>query len=186
MGAAGPAYRLARRANLYLEPEASFAACQRLGQTTTEPLTINQQTLEQRLRERGLLASVEHGRSRLRVRVRGLEGKRRSVLHLLAASLFPEGSPAAPEGTNGRPSCSLCGSTGRCQGRVVMPDGGWVCLAASRTACCGTAGSMGRDGRSAAGRRGQVQRLPLGSDDGERDGRDRSVTDSDSVNVRLE
>jgi hypothetical protein len=101
-------------ANLYLEPEASFAACQRLGQTTGEPLAITQPTLEKRLRERGVLTSVEKGRRRLRVRVRGLEGMRRPVLHLLASSLFPEpdeaprtavgpengaGGPAADSGT---------------------------------------------------------------------------------------
>ena len=80
--------------NLYLEPEASFAVCQRLGQTIGEPLVISQKTLEKRLHERGLLASVEKGRGRLRVRVRGLEGLRRPVLHLLAASLFPEPDPA--------------------------------------------------------------------------------------------
>ena len=28
------------------------------------------------------------------------------------------------------PACSMCGSGGRCQGRLAMPDGGWVCLAA--------------------------------------------------------
>ncbi len=84
--------------DLYLEPEASFAACQRLGQTIDEPLTINQRTLEKRLRERDLLASVEKGRQRLRVRVRGLEGKRRHVLHLLTSSLFPETPAPPPEG----------------------------------------------------------------------------------------
>lgn len=81
-----------REPNLYLEPEASFAVCQRLGQTTGEPLAINQMTLEKRLHERGLLASVDKGR--LRVRARGLEGQRRGVLHLLTASLFPEPDPA--------------------------------------------------------------------------------------------
>jgi Domain of unknown function (DUF3854)/Domain of unknown function (DUF927) len=77
-------------ANLYLEPEASFAACQRLGQTAGEPLAITQPTLEKRLHERGLLQSTEKGRQRLRVRVRSLEGKRRPVLNLLATSLFSE------------------------------------------------------------------------------------------------
>ncbi len=78
--------------DLYLEPEASFAVCQRLGQTTGEPLSITEPTLEKRLRERGVLVSVEKGR--LRLRVRGLEGKRRATLHLLASSLFAETDPA--------------------------------------------------------------------------------------------
>jgi hypothetical protein len=82
-------------ANLYLEPEASFAACQRLGQTAGEPLAITQPTLEKRLHDRGLLQSIEKGRRRLRVRVSGLEGKRRPVLHLAAKSVFSEQETSA-------------------------------------------------------------------------------------------
>jgi hypothetical protein len=87
--------------HLYLEPEASFAACQRLGQTIDEPLTISQATLEKRLYQRGLLASVEKKRQRLRIRVSGLEGKRRPVLHILAASVFPDSPGTTPAGPNG-------------------------------------------------------------------------------------
>src|SRR5207247_9343306 len=50
--------------HLYLEPDASFAACQGLGQAIDEPLTITQATLEKRLNQRGLLASVEQKRQR--------------------------------------------------------------------------------------------------------------------------
>jgi hypothetical protein len=50
---------------------------------------------------------------------------------LVCDACHPASEGASGEGgTTGRPACSLCGSTGRCQGRVVMPDGGWVCLAA--------------------------------------------------------
>jgi len=39
--------------------------------------------------------------------------------------------PAAGEdGAATAPTCSMCGSAGRCRGRLATPDGGWVCLAA--------------------------------------------------------
>jgi hypothetical protein len=38
---------------------------------------------------------------------------------------------ASQEGQSAdRPPCSMCGSTGSCDGRLTTPDGGWVCLAA--------------------------------------------------------
>jgi hypothetical protein len=46
-----------------------------------------------------------------------------------ASSADPRGA-GGEGGTTGRPPCVMCKSTGRCEGRVVMPDGGWVCLAA--------------------------------------------------------
>ena len=47
---------------------------------------VSQQTLHQRLRERGLLASVDRGRQMVQVR-RTLEGRPRQVLHLKAMDL---------------------------------------------------------------------------------------------------
>jgi hypothetical protein len=48
----------------------------------------------------------------------------------------PDGSQEAraalvgsPRGTAQR-ACSTCGSTGRCEGRLPITDGGWVCSAA--------------------------------------------------------
>jgi hypothetical protein len=44
-----------------------------------------------------------------------------------------EVSAAGPVGEDqaaAAPACSMCGSAGRCQGRLAMLDGGWVCLAA--------------------------------------------------------
>ena len=38
--------------------------------------------------------------------------------------------PAGEDGAATGPTCSMCGSAGRCRGRLAMPDGGWVCLAA--------------------------------------------------------
>jgi hypothetical protein len=73
--------------NLYLEPEASYRVAQREGQGG-EALTISAQTLRKRLKEKGLLASVDEKRQTLTVR-RTIEGvKDRGVLHLRLLSLF--------------------------------------------------------------------------------------------------
>jgi hypothetical protein len=64
---------------LYLEPEASYAAAQALAGAQGEALAVSPRTLRRRLRERGLLASVDAEREVLAVR-RTLEGKRREVL----------------------------------------------------------------------------------------------------------
>jgi hypothetical protein len=51
-----------------------------------EYLPLSEQTLRHRLRERGLLASIDAGRQMLQVR-RTLEGRARLVLHLKASHL---------------------------------------------------------------------------------------------------
>jgi hypothetical protein len=69
--------------NLYLLPEAAYAAVQKQGRDSGEPLTVTERTLRKRLHERGLLLSVEDSRPTLAVR-RTLGGRRRGVLHLSA------------------------------------------------------------------------------------------------------
>jgi hypothetical protein len=69
--------------SLYLLPEAAYAAVQKQGRDSGEPLTITERTLRKRLHERGLLLSVEDSRPTLAVR-RTLGGRRRGVLHLSA------------------------------------------------------------------------------------------------------
>jgi hypothetical protein len=71
--------------NLYLEPEASYAAAQELARDQGESLTVSAQTLRKRLKERGLLASTEKGKLTNR---RQLEGRERIVVHLLASSIY--------------------------------------------------------------------------------------------------
>ncbi len=73
--------------DLYLEPEASYAAAQALGRDTGDPLAILPRTLHKRLAERGLLLSQDESRGRHVVRVT-LEGKRREVLHLDVGTLL--------------------------------------------------------------------------------------------------
>src|SRR5829696_6074285 len=66
--------------DLYLEPEAAFAAAQRQGRDSGDALTVSGWTLRRRLHERGLLASMDDTRGVLTVR-RVLDGSRRNVLH---------------------------------------------------------------------------------------------------------
>jgi hypothetical protein len=110
--------------DVYLEPEAAFAAAQRLGQASGDPLAVGLRTLEQRLHDRGLLATVDaaKGRGRLRVRVRGLEGKRRPVLHLLASSISPEVDPPDPPDPRPTPPSSAMVGVGPENGSGSAPS----------------------------------------------------------------
>jgi hypothetical protein len=75
-----------KEGDLFLEPAGSYQVAQRTA--GAERLSIGAQTLRRRLRERGLLASVDVGREMLLVR-RTLEGAPREVLHLKASDLVP-------------------------------------------------------------------------------------------------
>ena len=72
--------------DVYLDPNAAYAAAQTLGREIGDQLTVTPQTLRKRLNERGLLASTDQTRKTLTVR-RTLEGQRRDVLHLYATTL---------------------------------------------------------------------------------------------------
>lgn len=54
--------------SLYLEPTASFGVAQDLGRATGEPLVVSRATLKKRLKEKGLLASIDVPRETLRRR----------------------------------------------------------------------------------------------------------------------
>ena len=72
------------RSELFLEPTASYQVAQLAA--GVERLPVSEQALRHRLRERGLLASIDVGRHRLWVR-RSLEGCPRQVLHLKASDV---------------------------------------------------------------------------------------------------
>src|SRR6266849_3206831 len=72
------------RSDLFLEPAASYHVAQQAA--GVERLAVSEQTLRHRLREHGLLASLDVGRQMLLVR-RTLEGCPRQVLHLKATQL---------------------------------------------------------------------------------------------------
>jgi hypothetical protein len=68
-----------------LEPAASYEVAQQMA--GAERLPVSAQTLRHRLREHGLLASVDAGRQMLLVR-RTLEASQKQVLHLKASNLL--------------------------------------------------------------------------------------------------
>jgi hypothetical protein len=70
--------------DLFLAPGDSFHVAQ--GVAGTERLSVSQQALHHRLRESGLLASIDQGRQMVQVR-RTIGGKPRQVLHLRARDL---------------------------------------------------------------------------------------------------
>ena len=86
--------------DLYLEPDASYAAAQEFAREQGDSLTVTAHTLRKRLKEKGFLRSTEESRQKLTVR-RTLQGTRHDVLHLHArgsSSLNPTGptGPVAP------------------------------------------------------------------------------------------
>jgi hypothetical protein len=70
--------------DLFLEPAVSYRVAQEMA--GAERIPVSEQTLRQRLRQFGLLASVDAGRGMVQVR-RTLEGRPRQVLHLRASDL---------------------------------------------------------------------------------------------------
>jgi phage/plasmid primase-like uncharacterized protein len=68
--------------NLYLEPEASFAAVQEMGAASGEGVGIGSATLRKRLHERGMLVSTEIDKNKTRLTVRRtIAGRVRNVIH---------------------------------------------------------------------------------------------------------
>jgi hypothetical protein len=70
--------------DLYLEPTASYQVAQQMA--GSERLPVSEQSLRHRLREQGLLMSLDNGRQMLQIR-RILEGRSRQVLHLKSSEL---------------------------------------------------------------------------------------------------
>jgi hypothetical protein len=81
--------------DLYLAPEATYAAIRKLAAAQGTPYPISQTTLWKRLDEAGLLRSKDDARQTLKVR-QMLQGRRESVIHLPAAviGVVPEDGPA--------------------------------------------------------------------------------------------
>jgi len=75
--------------DLYLEPTATLRAVQMAGRDLGEVLTISEQTLNKRLHERRLLASIDRKRETLTVR-RSIGGSSKDVLHFLRNTVLPK------------------------------------------------------------------------------------------------
>jgi hypothetical protein len=82
---------LVEAGHLYLDPDAAYAAAQKLGQEVGDRLGVTPHTLRRRLKEASLLLSTDTAREVLTVR-RVLEGQRRDVLHLSTLTLSPPSS----------------------------------------------------------------------------------------------
>jgi hypothetical protein len=83
--------------DLYLEPDAAYAAVQKQGLDSGDSLSVTERTLRKRLHERGLLLSVDDKRQVLTIR-RKLESRRRGVLHLSSGFLSPDSKkPVQPD-----------------------------------------------------------------------------------------
>ncbi len=110
--------------DVYLEPDAAYAAANNLAREQSDGLAISARTLRKRLHERGLLASTDTEREVLTVR-KTLEGKRREVMHLRAASLYAE-KPDQPDQTRAEPEENGrdCGRVPSCptQNPTTKPD----------------------------------------------------------------
>lgn len=68
-------------ADVYLDPDTSFAVVQRFAKDQGDAFPITAQTLYKRLKERGILASTDTAKETLKIR-RVIEGKSTLVLHL--------------------------------------------------------------------------------------------------------
>jgi hypothetical protein len=75
--------------DLYLEPEACYAAVQRYAHDG-DPLVVSSTTLIKRLKEKGLLASVDGNRGTNKVR-RTIQGSKLNVIHLRLSALSDGG-----------------------------------------------------------------------------------------------
>ncbi len=81
--------------DVYLQPEKAFTMAQQMAKELGEPLGISQQTLQKRLRQKGLLKNWDHARQRNTTRVT-LYNTRETVLHLDAASFRDAAQQAQP------------------------------------------------------------------------------------------
>jgi hypothetical protein len=75
--------------HLYLEPTAAYREAQVAGRDEGEVLPVTTPTLNKRLHEKGLLASVDKKRQTLTIR-KTVGGSSKSVLHLWRRVLLPE------------------------------------------------------------------------------------------------
>jgi hypothetical protein len=99
---------------VYLEPEGSYAAVQRLAADQGEPSTVSKYTLRRRLAEKGFLAATDRDRGKLTTR-KTLQGARREVLHVAwkvatdgTCDAYGDEGPETrePEGESGPKSCA--------------------------------------------------------------------------------
>lgn len=111
--------------HVYLDPDAAYAAVQRLGDEVGDRLNLTPQTLRKRLKEQGILRSSDGPRRMLTIR-RTLDGTRREVLHLSRDALSCPSEGAAQEGVD-------AGEDGGWLANGEVPVGSWSAYATSKT-----------------------------------------------------
>jgi hypothetical protein len=74
---------------IYLDSKAAYRLVQAVGRDSGEILAVSEQTLKKRLREKGLLASVDQGKGTLTIRKR-IEGSGKDVLHMHRSLVLPD------------------------------------------------------------------------------------------------
>jgi hypothetical protein len=114
---------------MYLDPDASFAAVKQLADDQGENFAISANTLRRRMNEQGLLSSRDNTRGKLTIR-RSFQGERREVLHInwaeLEASAGPElnaeGQEAPKEMVSTIEKSQAMGRKGRSATGAERPD----------------------------------------------------------------
>ena len=81
--------------DIYLEPSVAYRVAQTAARETGELLPVSEHTLKKRLREKGLLVSIDSKRETLTVR-RSIAGTAKDVLHFHRATLLPK-EPDKPD-----------------------------------------------------------------------------------------
>lgn len=76
-------------ADIYVEPTAAYEMVQIAGRNAGDAMPIGEQTLRKRLREKGLLASVDEKRGTLTIR-RTVGGSGKDVLHFRRVTILPD------------------------------------------------------------------------------------------------
>lgn len=151
--------------DVYLQKDAAYNVAKRLGADGGDGITLAPRTLNKRLHERGLLASVDEARGTSTVR-RTLAGQRHDVLHLHAgrfdsARLMAEGSAQSAQvdhGGGASEGTHQCG--GQFPGQFPAVPGPEIAPETAQTSAAlrwepGAAGQNGHFGQSSPTEEGQ-------------------------------
>ena len=155
--------------DLYLEPEAAYAAAQHLAKESDDSISVKPKTLHKRLHERGLMVTIDEARGVLTIR-KTLEGTRRTVLHLRAGSLFstkPDQYDQPDQDANNldtQDPINWANSGSDFSSMIAEPD--------HETCPIGEVGEPDEDANGQVGRVGQVSQISMPLLAGGRDGRE--------------
>jgi hypothetical protein len=130
--------------DVYLEPDASYAAAQEMARDQGESLAVSPRTLWKRCRERGLLAGFDARRQRNTIR-RVIAAATRDVLHFRAGTLYGHPKPSISDDIAKDQRKELDGPT---DGQVDSKDHFQKNRPSEPSIKTGLSASTGRSGRS--------------------------------------